>query len=1040
MESILLFQKKTLRYLGLFFLSVFFCSGIYAQSTITGTVSDGNGPIPGVNVIVKGTSNGAVTDFDGNYSLNNVPGDGILVFSFVGYEAKEVPVNNRTQVNTVLENDLQSLSEVVVIGYGTQNKESVTGSVVSLDGDELEEVQVANFQQALQGRAPGVQITTTSTRPGANNASIRIRGVRSLSGSNDPLIVLNGIPFSGGLNDISINDIASIDILKDASATAIYGSRGANGVVLITTKSGQKGQKATFSYNTYYATKEVFAKYPMMNGPQFVALRQATALQQESGVPIYENYGADEDPNVNTDWQGLIYGTGLQTNHDFSVTGGTENGSYSFGGGYFKETSVLPVENFQRYSLRAQIDQQVGAFRFGINSIMNWNVTNAAGTGIYGNLSATPILNPYNEDGSLKRVVSMPADDFWVTTRSTLKGLGEGRVNLQKDFGTYNNLYGEVSIPGVEGLKYRLNIGLNLRTSRDGFFNGQGVANIDPFAPNSAGNSSNLFQDYVIENLVTYDRTFADKHKVNIVGLYSVQNSKSESSFLNARNIPNEQFLFYNLDSALLEDITGYGSDYGENGLESIMGRAIYQYDNRYLLTATVRADGSSRLAPGNKWVTYPAISLGWNVANEKFMQDVDWVSLLKLRAGYGETSNQAVANYATLGNLGVRNYNFGDTFATGYFVQDLPNANLGWEFSETYNYGIDFGLFNNRLSGTVEYYTTKTNDILYRVGLPSTSGVGSFVGNIGATENKGLEVALNATILDNPDGFTWDFGVNLYTNRNEIVSLASGQDRNEGQLWFVGSPINVIYDHKNIGLWNEDDPDFQYLQTYEPGGNVGMIKVEYTGEFNEDGSPVRQIDSDDRQIIDPTPDFQGGFNTRLAYKNFDFNVVGVFQSGGTLISTLYSSAGYLNLLTGRRNNIDVDYWTPTNTDAKYPAPGGIQDGDGPRYGRTMGYFDGSYLKIRAMTLGYNFESTLAEKAGLSSLRLYATVQNPFVLFSPYHKESGMDPETNSGSDGAGNAQNSATGTAGFISRGIATIGTNVPTTRNFLLGLNVKF
>ncbi|MAW94808.1 MULTISPECIES: TonB-dependent receptor [unclassified Leeuwenhoekiella] len=1039
MESVLLFQKKTLRYLGLFFLSVFFCSGIYAQSTITGTVTDGTGPIPGANVVVKGTSNGAVTDFDGNYTLNNVPGDAVLVFSFVGYEAKEVPVNNRTEVNAVLENDLQSLSEVVVIGYGTQNKESVTGSVVSLDGDELEEVQVANFQQALQGRAPGVQITTTSTRPGANNSSIRIRGVRSLSGSNDPLIVLNGIPFSGGLNDISINDIASIDILKDASATAIYGSRGANGVILITTKTGQKGQKATFSYNTYYATKEVFAKYPMMNGPQFVALREATAIPND-GVPLYQNYGADEDPNVNTDWQDLIYGTGLQTNHDFSVSGGTENGSYSFGGGYFKETSVLPVENFQRYSLRAQIDQQIGAFRFGINSIMNWNVTNAAGTGLYGNLSATPILDPYNEDGTLKRVVSMPADDFWVTTRSTVKALGEGRVNLQKDFGTYNNLYGEVSVPGVEGLKYRLNIGLNLRTSRDGFFNGQGVGNIDPFAPNSAGNSSSLFQDYVIENLVTFDRTFADKHKVNIVGLYSVQNSKSESSFLNARNIPNEQFLFYNLDSALLEDITGYGSDYGENGLESVMGRAIYQYDNRYLLTATVRSDGSSRLAPGNKWVTYPAISLGWNVANEKFMQDVSWLSQLKLRAGYGETSNQAVNNYATLGNLGIRNYNFGDTFATGYFVNELPNASLGWEFSETYNYGIDFGLFNNRLSGTVEYYTTQTNDILYRVGLPSTSGVGSFVGNIGSTENKGVEVALNAIILDNPDGFTWDFGINLYTNRNEITSLAGNQDRNEGQLWFVGSPINVIYDHKNIGLWNEDDPDFQYLQTYEPGGNVGMIKVEYTGEFNEDGSPVRQINADDRQIIDPTPDFQGGFNTRLAYKNFDFNVVGAFQSGGTLISTLYSSAGYLNLLTGRRNNIDVDYWTPTNTDAKYPAPGGIQDGDGPRYGRTMGYFDGSYLKFRAMTLGYNFESNLVEKVGLQSLRLYATVQNPFVLFSPYHKESGMDPETNSGADGSGNAQNSATGTAGFISRGIATIGTNVPTTRNFLLGLNVKF
>ena len=1038
MENFLLSQRRNVKRLGLLFCTVFFCSGLHAQISVSGNVNDGNGPIPGANVILKGTNNGTVTDFDGNYTLSDVDPNGILIFSFVGYQSKEIAVNNQTQINASLENDLQSLSEVVVIGYGTQNKESVTGSVVSLDGGDLEEVQAANFQQALQGRAPGVNISTTSTRPGANNTAIRIRGVRSLSGGNDPLIVLNGIPFAGGLNDISINDIESLDILKDASATAIYGSRGANGVILITTKTGKKGQKATFSYNTYYAVKDVFAKFPMMNSQQFNDLRQATALFN-NGNPIYET-GVDEDPSVNTDWQDLIYGTGIQTNHDMSVSGGNENGSYSIGIGYFKETSVLPVEDFQRYSLRAQVDQQIGAFRFGLNSIMNYNLTNAAGAGLYGNLSATPILNPYNEDGSLKRVVSLPLDDFWVTTRGTLNAIGEGRVNLQKDYGTYNNIYGEVTIPGIEGLKYRINVGLNLRLSRDGNFTGEGVANINPQAPNGGGVSSSLTTDYVIENLLTYDKTFASKHKVNLVGLFSSQNTQTDGTNLSARFLPNEEFLFYNLGSALLEDVTGYGGFYGENSLLSIMGRGIYQYDNRYLLTATVRSDASSRLAPGNKWVTYPAVSVGWNVANEAFMENVSWVNLLKLRAGYGETSNQAVSNYATLGNLGIRNYNFGSTFATGYFVYELPNASLGWEFSETYNYGIDFALFDNRLSGTVEYYTTETNDILYRVGLPSSSGVGSFVGNIGATSNKGVEVALNATILDNPDGFTWDFGVNLYTNRNEITSLASGEEQNVGQLWFVGSPINVIYKEKKIGLWNESDPDFQYLQTLEPGGNAGMIKVEYTGDFNEDGSPIRQINADDRQIIDPTPDFQGGFNTRLAYRNFDLNMVGVFQSGGTVVSTLYSSAGYLNLLTGRRNNVDVDYWTPTNTGAKYPAPGGIQTGDGPKYGSTMGYFDGSYLKVRALTLGYNFERNLTDNIGIQNLRLYATVQNPFVLFSPFHRESGMDPETNSGTDANGNAQNSATGTNGVISRGIATIGANVPTTRNFILGVNLKF
>src|SRR5690606_29602005 len=299
-----------------------------------------------------------------------------------------------------------------------------------------------------------------------------------------------------------------------------------------------------------------------------------------------------------------------------------------------------------------------------------------------------------------------------------------------------------------------------------------------------------------------------------------------------------------------------------------------------------------------------------------------------------------------------------------------------------------------------------------------------------------GLEVALNATILDNPDGFTWDVGVNVFTNRNKITALASGQDRNEGALWFVGSPINVIYDYKKVGLWNESDPDYQYIDQYEPNGgaNLGSIKVEYTGEYNPDGSPVRAIGPEDRQIIDPTPDFQGGFNTRLAYKNFDLSMVGVFKSGGILISNLYNAQGYLNMLSGRRGNVNVDYWTPTNTGAKYPAPGGV-GGDNPKYGETLGYFDGSYLKVRTITLGYNFNQDFIRNAGIERLRVYATVQNPFVLFSPFHRESGMDPETNSLG-----GQNSATGTGGRYSGGIATVGANVPTTRNYMVGLNLTF
>ncbi|PKQ45565.1 SusC/RagA family TonB-linked outer membrane protein [Confluentibacter flavum] len=1001
-----------------------------AQKTVSGTVTDESGvPMLGVNVIVKGTTTGTNTDFDGNYSLNVSGSNAVLVFSYLGFVTKELTVGAQSVINVTLDQDIAALSEVVVIGYGTQRRESVTGSVVSIKGEELGEVQAANFQQALQGRAAGVQISTTNSRPGAA-PQIQIRGVRSLSANNDPLIVLNGIPFSGGLSDINMNDIESLDILKDASATAIYGSRGANGVILITTKSGKQGQKARFSYNTYYATKEVFAKYPMMNGPQTLALREATALFR--GSPIYDT-GGDEDPNVDTDWQDLFYGPGFQTSHDISVQGGTQGGAYNMGMGYFKETSVVPGEYFERYSLRAQIDQEIGAFRFGLNSVMNFNKASGI-SGVGGVLGSSPLLNPYNPDGSIKQRYQTQADDLWIPTRDVVNNVGLSRVNEQLDFGTYNNIYGEVKIPGVEGLKYRINIGLNLRVSRDGNFTGVGVFNYNESNPSSASYNSSISQDYVIENQILYDRTFADKHKVNFVGLFSAQNSKFDNVGLSIRNVPNEQFLFYNIDAALAEDITGYGTNLTETGLLSYMARAMYQFDNRYLITATVRSDGSSRLAEGYKWVTYPAVSVGWNVHNESFMQNVGFIDQLKLRVGYGETSNQAIGAYSTQGRLQPRNYNFGSTFATGYYVSTLPNPTLGWEFSETYNYGIDFGMFKNRLSGTVEYYITKTNDILYGLGLPVTSGVNNVTSNIGATENKGLEIALNGIIIDNPDGLTWEAGLNLYTNRNKITALASGELENVGNNWFVGSPINVIYDQKKIGLWNETDPDFQYLQQYEPGGNAGMIKVQYTGDFNPDGSPTRPINADDRIIQDPTPDFQGGFNTRLAYKNFDLSMVGTFKSGGIVISTLYSGQGYLNLLTGRRNNVDVDYWTPTNTGAKYPAPGGIQSGDNQKYASTLGYFDGSYLKVRTITFGYNFDQDILSKIGLERLRLYATVQNPFVLFSPFHDESGMDPETNSLG-----GQNAAVG-GGPYSQSIPTIGANTPSTRNYMIGLNLTF
>ncbi|TGE23470.1 SusC/RagA family TonB-linked outer membrane protein [Hymenobacter metallicola] len=995
-----------------------------ATPTISGkiTSSDNGETLPGVTVLQKGTTNGVSSNADGTFTLQ-APLGSTLVLSAVGFVSKEVEVTGTT-LNVTLGSDVKALNEVVVVGYGTQRAEAVTGSVASINGEALREVPSANISQALQGRLPGVEFAQSSSQPGAAT-QIRIRGTRSLGASNDPLIVLDGIPFPGSIGDINPNDIQSVDILKDASATAIYGSRGANGVVLITTKAGKKGQKAQITYDSFVGAKTLFAKYPMMNGPEFVELRKAAGL--------YKN-ALDEADNVDTDWQDLLYKTGIQSNHNLGVSGGTEDGRYNFNAGYYKEEGVIPTQQYTRYSMRGTLDQGVGKYiRLGFTTNNSYSLSEGSNVGIYGILNSSPIANPYNPDGSLKRTIRMPLDEQWVYTRDVVESLSDKWLSETRSIATYNTVFAEVKMPGVEGLKYRVNLGANYRQSQGGAYTGQGITAVNPTTVSTASVSNQATRDWTIENILSYDRTFAEKHNVNALALYSASDNVFNQTRLAARDIPSDAFQYYNLGFAAGEiTVNPNEQPYRKFGLLSYMGRVMYSYDDRYLVSATVRADGSSRLSPGNKWKTYPAVSLGWNVAKESFMQGIPVIDMLKLRAGYGITSNQAINPYATLGLLATRPYNFGPTnYQTGLFVSQLPNADLGWEFSKTWNYGLDFALLKNRLSGTVEYYVTNTEDVLLPLPLPSTSGVDSYTANIGSTQNKGVELSLNGVILENLNGWTWEAGLNMYANRNKITSLAGEQQRDEGNWWFVGQPINVIYDYEKIGLWQEGDP---YRNILEPGGNVGMIKVRYTGGYNADGTPSRAIGPQDRQILDVTPKFQGGFNTRVAYKGFDLSVVGAFQNGGILNSTLYGSSGYLNLMNGRRGNVKVDYWTPENTGAKYPKPGGLTSGDNPKYGSTLGYFDASYLKVRTISLGYNFDNNAWLKStGISRLRVYATAQNPFVIFSPYKKESGMDPETNSYAD-----QNVAV-TGGVPAR-LLTIGTNSPATRTYLVGLNFTF
>ena len=1020
--------KKTALFVGLCFLGMVSAqqasaatdvASVQQTKQVSGHVTDSQGPLIGATVMEKGTNNGTVTDYDGNFSLNVNPGT-TLVISYVGYESQEVKAADGMRVN--LKEDGHVVNEVVVIGYGTQRREAVTGSVANVGGEKLNQVAASNAAQALQGRVAGVLMTQTSSKPGAE-MQVRIRGQRSLTASNDPLIVLDGIPFMGQLSDINPTDIKSMDILKDASATAIYGSRGANGVIIITTVKGTQGTPAKVTYNGYISFKKVFKKYPMMDGPTFSKMRQAAGLYQNS---LHEW-------DQNTDWQDLYYQTGISHNHDISVAGGTNGGSYSFGAGYYKDEAVVPTESYDRISVRGNFDQKVGEwFRFGLSTNNSYRKTKGV-NGMYNVLSMSPLAGLYDKEGNKLRYVSMPADDQYIITKDVVESLEDVWLNENKGIGSYNTLFGEVKCPWVEGLNYRINIGLNYRSSKQGAFTGTGVNNKDENAVNGGSVYENQTRNWAIENLITYDRVFG-KHNINVVGMYSAEESTYEQTGASAQAIPADYFQYYALDKATGQaNLTGY--NYTQSGLVSWMGRVMYSYDNKYMISAAVRSDGSSRLAKGHQWHTYPAVSAGWNIARESFMENLKMIDNLKLRVGYGETSNQAINPYSTLGGLGIRNYNFGNgtNYQAGYYVNSLPNTELGWEYSKTWNFGLDFSLFSGRLYGSFEYYIQKTNDILLNVKLPETSGVSGYTGNIGKTENKGWEFTLNGIIIDNKNGWNWEAGINIYQNRNKLTELASGEEKDEGNLWFVGYPIDVIYDYEYEGLWQAGEE--AAMEILEPGGNIGMIKVKHDGALDANGNPTRQIGPDDREIMSMEPDLIGGFNTTVGYKGFDLTVIAAFQIGGKLISAIHSSNGYLNMLTGRRNNLDVDYWTPENTGAKYPKPGGIQSGDNPKYGSTLGYFNAGYLKFRTITLGYNFENLKAIKDfGISRLRLYASIQNPFVLFSPFNNESGLDPETNSWSN-----ENTAVGYS-FGSHRMPIVGYNTPATRNFLFGVNVTF
>jgi TonB-dependent starch-binding outer membrane protein SusC len=1055
-------------------------AAVQAQTIVKGKVTDdSNAAVPGVSVLLKGSTSGTMTDANGDYSLS-IPSDAagpVLVFSFIGYTTQEVPVQGKTSLDVKMASNVKELEEVVVVGYGTQLKRDITGAIIKVNSDVLMQTASVNAMDQLKGHAAGVDIQSNSAVPGGGY-QIRIRGNRSMTASsgsnstsgnpasaasadasqndqlNQPLLVVDGIPYNGNLNDISPNDIASLEILKDASATAIYGSRGSGGVILVTTKRGQKG-KAVVSYSGYYGVSKIMGELKVFNGPEYAAFK-AAAQAGNNGTTAYPLTTAENAAlaaGVSTDWQKLIYQPAPFQNHNITVSGGGETSRYSVSGGYFQQGGIIPNQNYNRYTLRSTVDEKVGKrVRLGLNSINTYSIQNTpGGSGVpSGLMRLTPLASPYNPDGTVNLLPQVGSTDATAVSPLTLKTKGDAILASSTKLRTFNSLYGEVDI--AKGLKYRGNVGLDYSNQLDEAYAGPSTyVNVSTQQSQSqAGQRNTEFLQYTVENLLMYEKTFNEKHKLGVTGLYSFQKQHQQGSGIFGTGVPADYIQAKNISLAQTvnainpqnnTDNPNFSSD---RGLISYMARATYSYENRFSATATVRTDGASVLSPGNQYFTYPAFAGAWNISNENFMDKFSFISNLKLRAGWGVTSNQGIQPYATLGALSPFYYNFGvgsnGVNSLAYLVTQLPNHSLKWQSTKQSNFGLDFGFLKNRITGALEIYGTHTDNILLPIALPPSNGATSTVTNIGSSKTHGLELSLNTINIQSDKGFVWSTELNYFFNREKILSLSSpGQTSDIGNGWFVGQPMSVIYDYKKIGIWQSTD---NLAAQTSPVPLAGQIKVQDINSPANDHKPDGKITPDDRQILGNfQPKFDAGMTNRFTFKGFEFSF-SMYARVGMKVVVPYvsgdpngSSSGYSFFMQGRNNQLKVDYWTPTNPTNKFPQPNaGI---GAPLYSSTLSYVDGSFLKMRTINFGYNIPQSKLGKSGITNLRVYVSAVNPFVIWSPFVKQGyGPDPEGN-GYGGAVNSQ--GTSNTGSPGRQVS-VNANNPSTRQFILGVNLQF
>ncbi len=951
-----------------------------AQSSgqITGKVIDketGVG-LADVSVIERNTNNGTRTDASGNFSLKvSVTGKVELEISLVSYGTLLITADPTTPVTITMDKQGKSLDEVVVIGYGTARKRLLTGSVVSIKGDEVRKIPAGNIIESVQGKVAGVDIVRTSGGAGAN-VSVTVRGNRSIIAGNSPLYIVDGIQYSS-FQDINPNDIESMEFLKDASSTAIYGSRGANGVILITTKKGNSG-KVKISVGSYYGTTDV-AGYPKpMTGPEYANLKRQGARtigiwnSPADDSKVFTSQAERDAVNngVSTYWPGLLLGKGSQQDYAINVSAGSDKTKVYFSFDYYKEKGLLSNDYSGRYTFRLNVDQTIAnSLKVGLQSQLTEYDQNLRSDGILTVANKViPYYTPYEANGSLDTLIG-----------------NQNNPLLEEEPGAYINSFKITRILSTayidwrpfKGFSVRSNLGISTSNTRNGGFQGANTISraLSTGSLSSVSNSNGLGINW--ENIINWQKKF-DAHSLELTAVTSYISGESEnfSASGTGQLIANQSFYALQNNPANLAISSGYSS----NKLISGAFRANYNYKGKYLLTLTGRADGASVLSSGNQWAFFPSAAAAWRISDESFMQNQNVFNELKLRISYGVAGNSAVGPYQTQSGLMLIPFSWNDQSALSYaLAPQTGNPDLQWELTNTGNIGVDFSILKNRITGSFDYYDSKTNDLLLLRQLPPTSGVSSILQNIGKTRNNGFEISLQTQNI-NSKNVKWNSTFTYTQNKERIVELV-GQQNDVANSWFIGSPVNSFYDYEKVGIWQMADSVLAKSFGYKPGD------IRVSDLSGPAGKPDGKLDANnDRKVLGSSvPDYSIGFGNNVTFKGFDLDVY-VYARMGQMFVSNYANKFEPNAI---ENGAKVDYWTPENPTNDYPRPNSNISRAALPFATTLGYKDGSFVKIRSLTLGYSFPKSIQDKLHASRLRIYVSLKNYFT----FAKVDDYDPE-----------------------------------------------